>query len=178
MKVVIQIILVLAIIGLGVYLYEIVMQPIRQKEEWKKIKNARVERLDKARKAEIAYRELNGKFAGNWDSLVTFVKTAKFPIIKAIGDPNIPDSLQKGHVTSDTTYVVVEDSIFPGYPVDSLPYIPYAPGHAKFKIQSGTVVVGGVTVNVFQITDTKPYNNEITLQVGSMNEPNYAGNWK
>ena len=95
----------------------------------------------------------------------------------------------------------VKDSIFPdGYPIDSLPYVPFVTGGDKYEMGAGIVVTGsGVKVQVFE---SKVHNNiylkgldkqEIInlndteeklerypgLKVGSLEAANNnAGNWE
>ncbi|MEX0966999.1 MAG: hypothetical protein WD077_07155 [Bacteroidia bacterium] len=179
MNKIIKIVLALAIIGLSFYLYKIVRDPILQQQEWDRIKDKRVARLEKIREAQIIYRDLNGEFSDNWDSLITMIKEDQMPVIRTIGDPHAQDTMET--VISDTSYVAVRDSFYSGmvnpFPPDSLPYIPEGAG-AKWSIEAGQISRSGITLEVFRVRDTKPYRSDFTLQVGSMRDANYSGNWK
>jgi len=79
---VISILLWLVIGFLGYSLYNSVMGPV----EFNKVKEARyakvIENLKDIRISELAYQEIEGKFTGDFDSLVRFLDTAKFAIIE------------------------------------------------------------------------------------------------
>ncbi len=181
MKVIINILLTLAALALAFWLFMIIREPIIEKKEFKVKKKAIIQRLEDVRKAQFAFKEVKATFAGNWDSLINTIKNDSFTIIKTIGDPD--DSTI---VTSyDTFYVPILDSVFyAGYPVDSLKFIPFT-HDAIFDLQSGSINQRGVDVHVFQVTDSKPYNQKYVdrgeqkpLTLGSMTEVNYSGNWK
>ena len=83
MKTVFNIILAACVVGLLYLCYESIMGPIQFNKE----KDAREEqikaRLIDIRKAQVEYRSLHGgRYTDSFDSLITFVKTAKLPFIK------------------------------------------------------------------------------------------------
>jgi hypothetical protein len=167
--------LLVVILGLSYWLFQIIMEPIRYQQERDARHSKVIERLIEIRSAQRAYRAVHREYTDNWDSLIHFIKTDSLPIQRTIGDPD--DTLE---VITDTIYVNVKDSLFkrPGYIIDSLPFIPNTGGKAKFKLEAGTLVRGGVEVPVFQVTDTKPFDPDFVLQVGSMQEPIQTGNWE
>ncbi|MEZ4779326.1 MAG: hypothetical protein R2786_08105 [Flavobacteriaceae bacterium] len=74
-------ILLLALCGyLGYQLYNSIIGPVH----FNKVKEERyvkvIAKLKDIKAAQLAYQELNGKFSGNFDSLVQFLDTAKFAI--------------------------------------------------------------------------------------------------
>src|SRR5690554_2748470 len=74
MKTIVQILLVIIAAGLVFLIYKGIQDPI----EFENAKNARnrvtIERLKDIRKAQIAYRDVYGRFTGSWDTLIHFVK--------------------------------------------------------------------------------------------------------
>src|SRR5690554_7367375 len=80
MKLVIQTVLWILIILLGWKLWSSIMGPV----EFNKIKEARYEKVIKSLKdiqaAELAHKDITGKFTGSFDSLISFLDTAKFAI--------------------------------------------------------------------------------------------------
>lgn len=172
------------IVVMAFILYRNIQKPIRFNEE-KKIRYEKViQRLKDIRTAQIAYKDLKGKFAGNFDSLLMVVKNEKFLIVKVIGNPD--DTTQV--IKRDTFYRPVQDSLFSaGYMVDSLPYVPFGSGE-KFSINAGEMEKGKVNVQVFEVRasneiilrglDEKYIDKNGGLQVGSMSEPTYTGNWE
>ncbi len=181
MKIVINLLLSLAAAALAVWLFVIIREPIIEKKEFKIKKDAIIQRLEDVRIAQYAYKEVKDKFANNWDSLINTIKYDKFIIVKTIGDPNDTTIVVK----RDTIYIPIMDSIYKKpINVDSLKYIPYTNG-AIFDLDAGSINQRGVDVHVFQVTDSKPYNQKYIdrgeadpLILGSMTEVNYSGNWK
>src|SRR5690554_6043525 len=80
MKLGIQIVLWIVIIFLGWKLWSSIMGPV----EFNEIKDARyakvIQNLKDIQAAELAHKEITGNFTGDWDSLVSFIDTAKFAI--------------------------------------------------------------------------------------------------
>lgn len=169
----IAIALFIGVVIVGYILYRVVREPIIQERLRNQRKKEVVERLEMVRKAQFAYKDITGKYASNWDSLLNVIKTKKFTLVKTIGDPN-DTTIQ---VRRDTQYVAIRDSIFPpNYPIDSLPIAPKS-GGKKFKIDAGTIEQRGVNVQVFEVEDVKPIGDK-TLKLGSLTDANTSGNWK
>lgn len=181
MKIVLNIFLTLLATVLAVWLFFIIRKPIIEKQEFKVKKAAIVKRLENVRKAQFAYKDVKNKFADNWDSLIHTIKYDNFEIIKTIGDPNDSSIV----TTYDTILIPVMDSVFKEKVcIDSLKFIPYTKD-AIFDLQASSINQRGVDVHVFQVTDSKPYNQKYidkgearVLQLGSMSEVNYSGNWR
>ena len=205
MKIVIQIILLLAIIVLGYLLLASVAEPIQYQKEKEKRYEATIKRLIDIRTAEVAYKSVHKKYTGSFDTLINFIKKDSLRIVKAIG--NVPDTLterqavEMGLVRRDTILVSTLDSLFPApYPIDSLRFVPFSNGKYQFKLAAGLLETGSkVTVKVFQASVLNRYllhgmseqdrindDDEAIalgkfpgLRVGSMKEAtNNAGNWE
>ena len=160
MKAAIQIVLLVVIIVLGYLLYQSIMKPIRFNKEKLNIEQATIQRLKDIRSAQVAFKSEYSRYSGDFDSLITFVKSGTFSVIKAIG--SIPDSLaeegmtekeavNQGLISRDTVRVSVLDSLFSNfYPIDSLSFVPFA-GSYQFKLGAGTFLTGSkVKVPVFE----------------------------
>ena len=160
MKAAIQIVLLVVIIVLGYLLYESIMKPIRFNKEKFAIEQATIQRLKDIRSTQVAFKSEYGRYSGDFDSLINFVKSGTFSVVKAIG--SIPDSLveegmtekeavKQGLISRDTVRVSVLDSLFYlGYPIDSLKFVPFA-GSVQFALGAGTFLTGSkVTVPVFE----------------------------
>lgn len=185
-------VLVLISLGLAWQDYKSIKDPIDFNNERDR-RYAEVEqRLKDIRRAEIAFKAMNGGYSANFDELLDFIRTDSFKVVKAIGV--IPDSLLHvpdsavilGIVTRDTTLMPVLDSIFSVYylkdrqasfHLDSLPYVPYG-GGAKFDLDAGQIEKNSVMVPVFLVTDSKPFDKNMVYSVGSMTEPSTSGNWE
>ena len=123
---IISVILWLVILILGYSLYKSIMGPV----EFNKVKQVRyakvIENLKDIRVSELAYQEIEGKFTGDFDSLVQFLDTAQFAIIqrrdtsfadvernKAFGLDAQKGGYYKEQIIIDTLrFASVKDSIF------------------------------------------------------------------
>lgn len=169
MKTVIQIVLVAVAIILAYLLYTSVERPLDFEKAKQERYDATIERLKDIRKAEIAYKDINGKFTGSWDTLINFVKTGELPLVRKIG--MLTDSmieagwtekraLKEGKIIRDTIYVSVLDTIFgKGYKIDDIKFIPVKDTVAMFQLGAGIITTGsGIKVPVFE---AKAHNNTI-----------------
>lgn len=200
MKTVIQILLAVAIIVLGYLLVDSINQPIRFKAEQTKRYDRTIQRLKDIRSAQLAYRTLYGKFTGDFDSLINFIKTDSFKVVMQIGDLDDSVAVAKGLIVRDTIKVSILDSLFGSkYPVDSLKIVPFSGGR-KFEMGAGEITTGsGVRVKVFEVSvhndillngldrqlvinmnDERIKRDQFPgLKVGSLTEAtNNAGNWE
>lgn len=202
-KIIFLILYPVLIVFIGIKVFESVKQPIEFQKAKDKRYQAVIDRLKEIRTAQVAYKELNGKYAPSFDSLLHFIKTDSFNVVRAIG--NVPDTLteaeavEMGLVTRDTVKEPVRDSLFPPpYPLDSLRYIPYGNG-AEFFMGADSVKTGSeIVVQVFEAHASNDVilkglnrqeiinlNAEMEklgrykgLKVGSLEEPNNnAGSW-
>jgi hypothetical protein len=120
--------------------------------------------LKQIRDAQVAYKSVYGRYMGDWDSLLTFVKKDSLPLVRAIG--TIPEeyidslksrvkaeqlALKQGIISRDTIKISVLDSLFKGNLslVDSMQYVPYS-GKIKFGLGTADVKASGLLINVFE----------------------------
>ncbi|MCF6241814.1 MAG: hypothetical protein L3J74_10785 [Bacteroidales bacterium] len=146
MKTVINIILFLVIVTLSYFLWESIAEPIRFEKAKKVRYDATIQRLKDIRTAEVAYLAVNGKFTGDFDTLINFIKNDSIPVVKAIG--SVPDSLteekalEMGIISRDTIKVSTLDSLYdPGFIADSLRYVPFTNG-AQFTLGAKILEIG------------------------------------
>jgi hypothetical protein len=164
MRRVIQILFVLIIIVLGYLIVESIMEPIRFNKKVDIREQATINRLIDIREAQKAYKDIYKKYTGSFDTLIAFVDTGSFPVVKAIGD--IPEdwldelgfdkarekALKEGVISRETSYVPVKDSLFSdNFPTDSLRFVPYTDG-VKFNMQAGELLTSSnLTVQVVEV---------------------------
>ncbi len=161
MKKIFQILLFIAIIALAYLSYQSINKPL----EFGKIKTQRYEKiidqLKDIRKAQGAYKEVNGKYTGSFDTLISFIKTDSMPLIKSIGsltDEQVEagmtekEAVKKGFITRDTIKISALDTIFgKEYAIENLKYVPFTKGQHEFKLGAGVFVTGSqVKVQVFE----------------------------
>ncbi len=190
-KLIANIALSVVVVGLAFWLYYIIREPIVFEKEKKVRYEKTIQRLKDIRTAQLAYKDLKGQFARNFDQLVRTIKFDSIPVVKAIGE--VPDSLTeaeavlRGLVIRDTVFEPLLQKTFPaGMNVDSLPYIPFS--NEKFSINAGDIKKNNVKIQVFEVSaperivlnglNEKFIDLKHELRVGSMIEPTYTGNWE
>jgi len=160
MKRLIQILLAIAIVVLGYFIYESIQKPIRFNQEKKKRYDATVQRMKDIRKAQLAFKKENGKFTGSFDTLITFIETGEMSVVKAIG--SIPDSLlesgwteeiaiKEGLIVRDTMLIPIKDTLFsPEYPIKKIWQVPFTKNDS-IQLAAKIVLTGSkVKVPVFE----------------------------
>ncbi len=192
-----SIILTAVIIILAYYIVESIMEPVRFNREHDYRKTKVIERMKHIRSAELIYRSLHNKYTGSFDTLLSFLRTEKIPVVRMVPDPN--DTTFTKTISDTIDFVRVADSLLRNatYPIDSLPFIPFSGGE-KFDLSAGKIDRGGVMVNVFElkapfikylkgldrqillniVAGEEQINRFPGLKVGSMTEPSTDGNWE
>ena len=165
-------------------------------------KSAVIQDLKDIRTAQIAFKDKYRVYAGDFNSLLSFVKNDSLAVVKAIGET--PDSLTEdqallaGIISRDTVFVPVyqtiynqdyldtRDSRFP-FDLEKLSMVPFS--DKTFSIESGNIEKGKVVVQVFEVSTTygtflngldatnKGIDLDNTLRVGSMSDASINGNW-
>lgn len=195
---ILKIVLLIAIIFLGYYLYEIIMEPIRFEEIRDKRYAKTKERLEQIRNVQKAYRAEYNAFAPDFNTLIAFVDTGKQAIIERKDSSfTYYDKTYQQERNKDTIitrvigYRDVKSSLFPnGFDASQLQYIPYT-DNQKFIMEADKIKVNDIVVPVFEarapnevlfadVRDKYAQFIELDwgLQVGSLNEPTLSGNWR
>ncbi|MGZ2369756.1 hypothetical protein ACXR6G_08240 [Ancylomarina sp. YFZ004] len=161
LKPVLQILLAFLIVAFGYLAYQSIMKPIKfgeiKKERYEKI----TQQLKDIRKAQNAYKEVNKKYTGSFDTLISFIKSDSMPMIKSIGsltDEQIEagmterEAVVKGFITRDTIMVSALETTFnTSYAIENLRYVAFTQEQSEFKMAAGIVVTGSkVKVQVFE----------------------------
>ena len=171
-------------------------------EETNYRKSAVIQDLKDIRTAQIAFKDKYRVYAGDFNSLLSFVKNDSLAVVKAIGET--PDSLTEdqalmaGIISRDTVFVPVyqtiynqdyldtRDNRFP-FDLEKLSMVPFS--DETFSIESGNIEKGKVVVQVFEVSTTfgtflngldatnKGIDLDNTLRVGSMSDASINGNW-
>lgn len=163
MRRVIQILFVLVIIVLGYLIVESIMEPIEFNREVELREQATIDRLIDIREAQKAYKDVYKQYTGSFDTLIAFIDTGSFTVIKADGD--IPEewldemgfekarekALEEGVIRREPIQVPVLDSLFhSGFATDSLRYVPFTEG-VTFAMTSGELLTSSnLTVQVVE----------------------------
>lgn len=193
MRLVINLVLAVLIIGLIWVLVQSIREPIAFKAERTKRERAVIAKLMEIRKAQEAFRDITGGFAPDFDSLKNVLENGRFAIVQVFGDPDDPNFT--GQITYDTVFKPAIDSIRAlGIVLDSLPYIPYGNG-ARFDIAADTLTYQSTIVNVVEVGTPRKnfmgqfaskryskydrsYDPNSVVKFGDLTKPNLAGNWE
>lgn len=167
MRTVIQVALFIVALVLAYFVYNSIQTPITFKKEQDARYNQTIERLKDIRKAQIAFKDVHGRFTGSWDTLINFVKYDSVRIVKKIG--NLTDSmvekginerkaLELGLIVRDTLRESVLESVFgENYNADQLKVVPLKDTTAYFTLGATVITTGsGIKVPVFE---AKVHNN-------------------
>jgi type II secretory pathway pseudopilin PulG len=206
MKTIIQIVLWIACIGLGYLIYISVTGPI----EFNKVKVERfakvVSNLKDIRNSQEAYKTVNGKYAKDFNSLITFVDTGKYVITQQRDSSYMEfdkvyqiDLLKEVKIIDTLGFVSVKDSLFKADDrFKSMMNVPGASGGEKFEMKADIIEKSGYKAPVFEAKVEKNVilydqpkdllakeNSEIgvdevngsVITVGSLEEVSTSGNW-
>lgn len=167
MRTVIQILLFIVAVVLTYLIYQSIQRPIEFDKSKKVRYDATIERLKDIRKAQLAYKDVHGKFTGSFDTLINFVLHDSVRNVRKIGE--LTDSMieakisekkaiQMGLLIRDTIRESVLESLFgKDYDANSLRYVPVPDTVAEFTMGQTLIVTGsGITVPVFE---AKAHNN-------------------
>jgi len=167
MRAVIQILLTAVAIFLGYLIYKSIQDPINFEKEKDARYEQTIEKLKDIRKAQLAYKDVYGKFTGSWDTLIHFIKYDSLRNVRKIGE--LTDSmidaglterraLQRGLIIRDTIRVPVLGTVFDkSFNADQLKYIPAEDTVAIFDMGANVITTGsGIKVPVFE---AKAHNN-------------------
>ncbi len=204
LKIVVNLVLWIIIIALGYFTFMSVYGEIQFNQLKEKRYSAVIDRLIDIRDAELAYKQVNGKFTDNFDELVKFIDNGEFTITQK-RDTTVHDAEMTKRFGVDMTKEIVLTDTLGKRPVrDSLfgadtrykqmMNVPAGESGAKFKLQAGMlddIPVFEASVDKEVILHDQDKNlvekekqvvsvdgvNGPTLTVGSMNEVKTTGNW-
>lgn len=210
MKGSLSLILTIGLVLASVLLTFLLIRSVKDPIDYRSIKMERTEaikdKLTSIKDAQIAYKSVKGSFAGDFESLKTFMKTdSVFTILEftcAKEDQSCLDKHANYHSLSDNPNVpgeviirkkVKEPALIAtlgkNFDIDNIGQIPFT--DKDFAIDADTVTIGLFEVPVFEVAAKKDVyladlgdrykeymKNEKDLIMGSMYEPKLTGNWK
>ncbi|MEM6542276.1 MAG: hypothetical protein AAF634_14025 [Bacteroidota bacterium] len=158
MKTILQIVLWIVSVVFAYLIYKSVNGPI----EFKKVRQERfqavIDKLKDIRDAQEAYKSVNGKYAGNFESLVKFVDTGSYIITQQRDssfmrfDRVYQIELQVDTVVVDTLgFVKVKDSLFKNSAAyKSMMDVPFSQNSDKFEMKADIIDKSGYRAPVFE----------------------------
>lgn len=168
MKIVLQIVLWILIIFLGYKLYNSIMGPVEFNKEKEERYEKVIAKLKDIKAGQAAYQELNGKFSGNFDSLVQFLDTAQYAITsrrdtsyadvaknKAFGlDPQKGGYYIEDVIIDTLGFSSVKDSLY--QKTDRYKTMMNVPGtDQQFELKAGKLDKSGTLYSVFEARVSK-----------------------
>ena len=178
---ILKIVLTLAAIALAYLVYDSIASEMRYREDVEVVENQVIKKLEDIRLAQLTYKEETGKFSDNFDTLINYLKTGKLKVVVQYGDRDDSTSVFREEIS----YIPILDTLFQDINVDSLAFVPPA-DTAQFVMDAMMITQGNVEVPVFKVVDPYPFDKKRQndndpkkpLQVGSLSEATYSGNWK
>ena len=176
LKIIAEILLAAAAVGLVYLIYESVMQPVNFNKEKAHREQVGIQRLKDIRTLQVAFKGVNSRFTADIDSLINFYNEGKMEIVMQIGSND--DSLAMANtaqikrrnpritseqlmelyrqgqslVFSTKITIPVKDTLFNGredFHIDSLAFIPFSGGE-RVQMEATVKTVSGVQVPLFE----------------------------
>ncbi|MBO0331812.1 hypothetical protein [[Muricauda] lutisoli] len=193
-------------IYLGFKIYDSINAPI----EFNKVRNERftqvINKLKDIRDSQEAYKTVNGKYAGDFESLIKFIDTGNYTITTQRDssfmryDRVYQIEMQQDTIIIDTLGTVkVKDSLFGADDrYKTMMNVPYAQNNEKFEMKADIIEKSGYSAPVFEakvkkevvlydqpedlLEKEKSYQsveevNGTEIKVGSLTEVSTNGNW-
>lgn len=189
------------VIYLGYLLYDSINSKIELTKAIERSEAQVIDRLKQVREAEKAFKDVNGYYTSDWDSLVTFVQSDSLPIVEKIekitprrrDDPDY----YKGDIIEVTYDTIGREPVlekifpeedYPNFDPAKMPFVPNMSQKEKFDIFTDRIDRGGVMVDVIEVVDRHPMDKTRSdeqqsrvrwfLRFGSRTEPRLNGNWE
>ncbi len=193
MRIVINIILLLAVVGLSYMLYDSIAEPIEFKEAWKARETKVKTQLEKIRTAQVAYKNIVGEYAPTFDTLQKVLSTEEFVVRSVIGDPDDPNAKL---IITETRVNALDSMTRLGIDLADIRYVPYT-DNQEFDLtakvldeyqNAKNIPVLQVSVRIkdymgpwadpdFSKYDAN-YKPNYTTKFGDLTRPSTDGNWR
>ena len=168
-KIIVEILLALAAVGLVYAIYSSVMKPVNFNKEKARRQEVAVQRLKDIRTLEVAFKGVNNRFTADIDSLINFYNTGKMDIIMQVGsnddslaventkrvkdkaflklskeeqNARLMDLYRQGQklVFSISTPIAVKDTLFNNRPDFCIDSLKYIPFSGKMPVETDAIV--------------------------------------
>ncbi|MEK9750969.1 MAG: hypothetical protein VW236_05385 [Flavobacteriaceae bacterium] len=206
MKTVLQYVLLVVSGVLAYLIYLSVMAPISFNKVKEERFSAVIEKMKDIRDAQVAHRTINGTYAKDFESLISFIDTGYYTLTQQKDSSFMRYNrvykidLQVDTVVVDTLGIVaVKDSLFKGSNAYmTLQRVPFAQNNEQFTMKADVVNKQGFDAPVFEVSVEKnvilydqPQDllakenahasieevNGTSIKVGSLTEVSTSGNW-
>lgn len=206
MKTILQIVLWIICGVLAYLIYQSVNGPIEFKQVRQERFQSVIDKLKDIRDSQEAYKSVNGKYAGNFESLIKFVDTGSYTITQQRDssfmrfDRVYQIELQVDTIVIDTLgFVKVRDSLFKDSDsYKSMMNVPFAENNEKFELKADIIDKSGYKAAVYEakakknwvlydqpesLLDQENTRNSVEevngeyITVGSLVDVSTNGNW-
>lgn len=206
MRIVIQIVLWIVIVGLGYLLFNSVFGEVKFNDLKQVRYQQAIDKLIDIRDSQLAFKQVTGKFAKNFDELERFIDTAEFTITQRRDTVVRDEERTKAYGVDMTMEMILTDTLGTKPVKDSLfgttdryKTMMNVPGtDAKFEMDAGSIMSNDTRIPVFEAKvakevllqdQPKDYINKekqvisvdgvngAYIRMGSMTEVKTAGNW-
>lgn len=160
MKLIFQLLLWVVIIFLGYMVFDSVYEPVQFNEVKEKRYKKVIGSLIDIRDAQLAYRDVTGKFTGDFDELIRFIDTAKFTLTQRRDTTVLDQEFKRIYkvdkyveemVIDTLGYASVKDSLFGNSDrYKTMMNVPIEGVDAKFELEAGTVTKNNTNIPVFE----------------------------
>lgn len=165
MKIVIQLVLWVVIGVLGYLLFNAVYGEVKFNDLKVVRYQKAIENLKDIRAGQLAFKQINGKFAENFEQLESFIDTAEF-VLTERRDTMVLDEEATRRYRVDTRkeitiidtlgYKSIKDSLYQGTNrYKTMKNVPIAGTDAQFEMESGTLLKSDVPIPVFEAKVSK-----------------------
>ena len=165
MKIVIQLVLWVVIGVLGYLLFNAVYGEVKFNDLKVVRYQKAIENLKDIRAGQLAFKQINGKFAENFEQLESFIDTAEF-VLTERRDTMVLDEEATRRYRVDTRkeitiidtlgYKSIKDSLYQGTNrYKTMKNVPIAGTDAHFEMESGTLLKSDVPIPVFEAKVSK-----------------------
>lgn|SRR5574344_181852 len=183
-KIVIEIVLFIACVGLVYAIYSSIMEPVNFNKRMTARENIAIQRLKDIRTLQVAYKSANGKFTSSVDSLKDFYENGQMVVVMQVGSADDSSAVahtqkirnsnkkitneqlfqmyrsgDKNLVFSVESKIPVKDTLFKSrtdFNIDSLKTIPFS-GGVPTEMEAVVKMVSGVPVPLFEAS--MPYKD-------------------
>ena len=165
MKLVIQLLLWVVIVVLGYLVFNSVYEPIQFNKEKERRYAKVIENLKDIRAAQLAHRQVTGRFTDNFNDLERFIDTAQFTLTQRRDTVFLDEEYRRTYgvdrmvesVVIDTLgYASVKDSLFKNSDrYRRMRQVPIEGIDAEFEMDAGTIQKGTSRIPVFEARVSK-----------------------
>ncbi len=156
LKLSIQMVLAAVVALLAYMVYRQIMDPLDFRKQVKMREAAVIDRIRDIRSAEQAFKQKNGRYTADFDSLINFVLTDSLVFERLTGSPDDSVAVAKGLVRTEKFAKAVRDTVFAPREltteqIKNMRYIPHAEAGTEFILRAGMLTTESkVVVPVFE----------------------------